>query len=213
MTYSSDIQQIITFLRVPTPIEWLEVARKEIPLLLVDHAHCERKAAATAINLMSKYPEKTDLVRSMSALAREELLHFEKVLALLDARNIPFGPLKPCHYAQKLHQSVTNLDYLERITDQLIVGAIIEARSCERFHACISILDDAELSKFYRSLVKAESRHFEDYLLLAKHYNKNADLTLKIETFLNIENQLITSPDPSFRFHSGIPVPRPEPQR
>lgn len=204
MSDSYDLDKILTFLRVSTPPAWLHMASKNLPLLLVDHAHCERKAAATAINLMSKYPEKIELVLAMSALAREELLHFEKVLDILHARHIPFGPLKPCGYAQHLHQEVTNLDYLERIAEQLIVGAIIEARSCERFHALISILDDSELVKFYRSLVKAEARHFEDYLRLAEHYSKQ-NLEKRIADFLDIENQMIYAPIQLFRFHGGIP--------
>ncbi len=204
MSDSYDLDKILTFLRSETPPAWLHVAAKNIPQLLVDHAHCERKAAATAINLMGKYPEKIELVQAMSALAREELLHFEKVLDLLHERHIPFGPLKPCDYAQRLHQEVTNLDYLERIAEQLIVGAIIEARSCERFHALLSVLEDQVLVKFYRSLVKAEARHFEDYLRLANLYSRQ-NLAKRIAYFLDIESALIHAPSSEFRFHGGIP--------
>ncbi len=199
----SDMQIVIDFLRLPTPAAWLNAAIANIPTLLVDHAHCERKAAATAVNFISKYPEKQALVAVMSPLAREELLHFEKVNALMQERNIHFGPLPPSNYAQKMHRSVTRGGCIERLRDQLIVGAIIEARSCERFNALIPWLKDARLSKFYASLVKSEARHFEDYLHLAKRYG--GDIANRVDFFLGIENSLIGSTDSVFRFHSGIP--------
>lgn len=199
----NDLQIVNDFLRVPSPAEWLKKAASEIPLLLLDHAHCERKAAATAINLISKYPERLELVPIFSALAREELLHFEKVLELMRQRDIKFGPLKPSHYAQNLHREITRGGSIQRLGDELIVGAIIEARSCERFMSLISLLDDEPLRKFYATLVKAEARHFMDYLELAKMYVGEIDNRLRF--FLDIENKLITGPDPLFRFHSGIP--------
>lgn len=199
-----DLQILNDFLRVPTPETWLMVAVNNIPTLLLDHAHCERKAAATAINFISKYPEKPELVEVMSPLAREELLHFEKVIALLVSRNIKFGPLHPSEYAQKLHGFVTKGDGRERLCDQLIVGALIEARSCERFNALIPIIGDTQLSKFYSSLVKSEARHFLDYLRLAKLYG--GDIDKRLDFFINTENKLISSLDSVFRFHSGIPV-------
>ena len=197
-----DLQTLYQFLRVPTPAAWLESALQQIPLLLIDHAHCERKAAATAINFLSKYPEKEEIVSIMSPLAREELLHFEKVLAILRQRNITFEALPPSCYAQKLHQHITKKPGISRLCDQLIVGAIIEARSCERFSALVPRLDDSILAKFYASLVKAESRHFYDYLQLAKFYGENIED--RVAVFLDIENELIHSKDTVFRFHSGI---------
>lgn len=197
------LQMLIDFLHLPTPAAWLNKAVEQLPTLLVDHAHCERKAAATAINFISKYPEKSELVAVMSPLAREELLHFEKVLVLLQQRNIPFTPLHPSNYAQQLHRLVTKGGGIERLRDQLIVGAIIEARSCERFNALISILDDEQLKKFYASLVKSEVRHFQDYLALAKLYGGNIDK--RVDFFIHSENKLISSNEKVFRFHSGIP--------
>ena len=201
---SLDLQILADFLRLPTPNAWLDVAVNNLPTLLIDHAHCERKAAATAINFISKYPERPELVELMSPLAREELLHFEKVIALLEARNLRFGPLQPSDYAQKMHHLITKGGGKERLCDQLIVGAIIEARSCERFNALVPCLDDAQLSIFYASLVKAEARHFQDYLFLAKLYGDK--LEERIDHFIQVENQLISSTDRVFRFHSGIPA-------
>lgn len=198
----TDLQILLDFLRIKTPEAWLEQARQQIPLLLIDHAHCERKAAATALNFISKYPERPELLELMSPLAREELLHFEKVIALMKSRNIKFGPLTPSDYATRLHQKVTKKSTLERLCDQLIVGAIIEARSCERFCALIPYLEDPELAKFYATLVKSEARHFENYLYLAQLYG--GEIGPKLDVFLSIENDFIQAKDVVFRFHSGI---------
>ena len=204
LNLEADVLQIlIDFLHSPTPTAWLEAARRNLSTLLIDHAHCERKAAATALNFIAKYPEKKELVSLMSPLAREELLHFEKVGSLMEKRKIPFGSLQPSAYAQKMHRYVTQRDGMERLRDQLIIGAIIEARSCERFHALLPYLNDKELEKFYASLVKSEGRHFQDYLYLARLYGGN--INERVEFFINVENQLIHSLDEVFRFHSGIP--------
>jgi tRNA 2-(methylsulfanyl)-N6-isopentenyladenosine37 hydroxylase len=200
----SDIELIKQFLLVETPVEWLLYAAKNVDLLLIDHAHCERKAAATALNFMSKYPEKEQLLTLMSPLAREELLHFEKVLQLLKKRNITFGALKPSRYAQALHQKIARTDYLLHLTHELIVGAIIEARSCERFHALEPYIEDTELRRFYSSLFKAEARHFENYLMLAQNYCPT-DFQPQLQKFLELEKDLIVSQDTVFRFHGGLP--------
>jgi tRNA 2-(methylsulfanyl)-N6-isopentenyladenosine37 hydroxylase len=199
----TDLQILHDFLRISTPELWLSYAREHIPLLLVDHAHCERKAAATAINFISKYPERSELVAVMSPLAREELLHFEKVISLMERKEITFGPLQPSEYATTLHKHITKKDGIERLCDQLIIGAIIEARSCERFNAIIPFIEDQELAKFYGTLIKSEARHFEDYLGLARLYG--GDIEERLNRFLTLENEFIQSEDEVFRFHSGIP--------
>ncbi len=203
---SDDLQTLNHFLRVATPPAWIEKALENIPSLLVDHAHCERKAAASALNFISKYPEKPEIIDIMAPLAREELLHFEKVMSLIRARGYAYGPLTPSIYAQKLHKNITQKDGKKRLADQLIVGAIIEARSCERFAALAPLFTDEELRKFYITLAKAEARHFQEYLRLAYLYCKE-DVESRIPIFLDIENELILAKDPVFRFHSGIPEP------
>ncbi len=199
----TDLQLLNDFLQVQTPQIWLDFAAAHIPLLLVDHAHCERKAAATAINFISKYPEKKELVEVMSPLAREELLHFEKVINLMTKKGIQFCPLQPSAYATQMHKHVTNKNVPQRLCDQLIIGAIIEARSCERFHAILPYLEDQDLVKFYATLIKSEARHFEDYLRLAKLYG--GDIEQRLKLFLSLENDFILAADTVFRFHSGIP--------
>jgi tRNA-(ms[2]io[6]A)-hydroxylase len=189
------------FLRAPTPAAWVLAAVDNLPLIMVDHAHCERKAAATALNFISKYPDKAELVAVMSPLAREELLHFEKVLNILHQRAISFVQLQPSEYANSMHKRITIKSTPQRLCDQLIVGAIIEARSCERFAALVPYLEDDFLIKFYQSLVKAEARHFEEYLRLARLYGEAIDE--RVNMFLQIENAFITSKDTVLRFHSG----------
>ncbi|HAT8591563.1 TPA: tRNA-(ms[2]io[6]A)-hydroxylase [Legionella pneumophila] len=199
----SDLQTLNEFLKTKTPEAWLNHAAANIPLLLLDHAHCERKAAGTAINFISKYPEKAELVAIMAPLAREELLHFEKVIDIMKQKGIVYSPLQPSDYASNLHKHVTNKDGIERLCDQLIIGAIIEARSCERFSSIIPYIEDQDLARFYKTLVKSECRHFEEYLHLAKFYGGSVDD--RISEFLTIENAFILSDDVVFRFHSGLP--------
>ncbi|HAT6323307.1 TPA: tRNA-(ms[2]io[6]A)-hydroxylase [Legionella pneumophila] len=199
----SDLQTLNDFLKTKTPEAWLNHAAANIPLLLLDHAHCERKAAGTAINFISKYPEKAELVAIMAPLAREELLHFEKVIDIMKQKGIVYSPLQPSDYASNLHKHVTNKDGIERLCDQLIIGAIIEARSCERFSSIIPYIEDQDLARFYKTLVKSECRHFEEYLHLARFYGGSVDD--RISEFLTIENAFILSDDVVFRFHSGLP--------
>lgn len=196
-----DITPLTDFLPCPTPKQWLEQAVEQLPVLLVDHAHCEKKAAATALSLIHRYPEDSHMLNKLSKLAREELLHFEKVLKLLKKRKIPFKNISAARYAACLHKEISG-QQPKKLIDTLIVGAIIEARSCERFAALLPYLD-AELAQFYASLLKSEARHFEDYLNLAKKYSCEQTVNQRCQYFLTIEKRLITEPDKLFRFHSG----------
>jgi len=197
-----ELKNIRNFLFCQTPEAWLEVAarRENLPVLLVDHANCEKKAASTAVNLIYRYIDKSDVMLKMSKLAREELRHFEQVLALLKKRNLAFEAVSPSRYAGELHKHVRTHEP-KRLVDAMIVGAIIEARSCERFAALAPRLDK-ELQKFYESLFKAESRHFRNYLALAQKYGDES-IDDRVCFFLHIEKKLIESPDTEFRFHSG----------
>ncbi len=175
-------------------------------ILLVDHAHCERKAALTALHFMGKYPQHPSIQKTMSPLAREELLHFEKVMNILDKREIPFVSLRPSKYAQTLHSYVNKNNPIQRLGDELIIGAIIEARSCERFCAMVPLLEkeNIELANFYKSLVRSEARHFENYLKLAKALAGIEQS--RVDFFIEVENSLILAEEAVFRFHSGIPI-------
>jgi tRNA 2-(methylsulfanyl)-N6-isopentenyladenosine37 hydroxylase len=196
------MNSLLYFLSCETPKAWLDLAVTEQSLLLIDHANCEKKAAATAMNLMYRYTTKPELLSKMSQLAREELLHFQQVVEIMAQRELKYVRLGPSRYAGKLRELI-NGNEQERLIDTLIVGAFIEARSCERF-AILAPLLDQELARFYKSLLKSEARHFEDYLHLAQLYS-DVDIESRVQEFRNLENHLITSQDDKFRFHSGVP--------
>lgn len=193
-----------SFLRCETPDEWLQAVPENLETLLIDHANCEKKAASTALNLMYRHVDLTDMILQMSKLAREELRHFEQVVAILKDRNITYAQISSSRYAGELRNTVRTHEPA-RLIDVLIVSAIVEARSCERFSRLVGVLDDA-LAEFYASLLKSEARHFRVYLNLAETIAEGASIQDRIDHFLEIDKMLVTTPDPEFRFHSGIPV-------
>lgn len=199
------LTEIRQFLACPTPDAWIQLARQaeSLPTLLIDHAHCEKKAASTAMNLMFRYVDRTDLLNRMSRLAREELIHFEQCLGLMEARGIRYDHLSPSRYASGMRAQVRTSEP-GRLIDLLIIGAFIEARSCERFAALAPFLDE-ELARFYRSLLKSEGRHYQDYLTLAREY-AGEPIDERVAFFRQLEQQLIESADETFRFHSGVPL-------
>lgn len=194
------LKEIHEFLPCRTPEQWIENALANQDVMLIDHAHCEKKAASTALSLMYRYVDNTDLLNKMSRLAREELRHFEQVLAIMKKRGVVYSHLSPARYAAGLREAVRK-DDPGRLVDVLIVGAIIEARSCERFAALAPHLDD-KLAEFYNSLLKSEARHYQDYLALAQQAN-GGPVDERVADFLAIEQTLIEAPDSEFRFHSG----------
>ncbi|WP_188151536.1 tRNA-(ms[2]io[6]A)-hydroxylase [Teredinibacter waterburyi] len=197
------MQTIHDFLLCETPDDWISSALKHPDLLLIDHANCEKKAASTALNLMYRYVDNFELLNKMSRLAREELRHFEQVIAFMEKRGIAYSQETAARYAAELRKPVRTSEP-GRLIDTLIVGAIIEARSCERFEKLAPHLDE-ELKTFYLSLLKSESRHFRDYLTLAKKAAGDADINDRVNLFLVREKQLVESADIEFRFHSGVP--------
>ena len=203
----SDIENMITpilnFLHCRTPKEWVDAALKNLAIILIDHGANELKAAQAAMTLISRNPLSLDILNKMSRLAREELLHFEQVLKILKKRGIDYKPLKASGYAYKMAKHVRP-DNKGKLVDSLIIGSIIEARSCERFE-CISSHLDEELEKFYLSLLKSESRHFQDYLDLAQKYSEEP-IEERIQFFLSIEKDSILQPDDLLRLHSGMPT-------
>ncbi len=204
----SDLDEIAAFLPCVTPDAWIEAALQNQNILLIDHANCEKKAASTALNLMFRYIEQYQLLHKMSRLAREELRHFEQVIALMETRNIAYESLPAANYAGELRKLVSTWEPM-RLIDILVAGALIEARSCERFAKLAPHLDE-ELSAFYLSLLKSESRHFKDYLTLAREvaaaHSKPIDVDQRIAVFSEKEKQLIEEPCAEFRFHSGPPL-------
>lgn len=198
--------EIAQLLGCKTPESWLQAALADLETLLLDHKNCEFKAASTALSLMAKYNTHVDLINLMSRLAREELVHHEQVMRLMKRRKIALRPLSAGRYASGL-RSVVRTHEPVKLVDTLVVGAFIEARSCERFEALVPHLD-AELGKFYFGLLKSEARHFQGYLRLAYQYGEAADVERSIERVREAERELIESPDVELRFHSGVPLSR-----
>ena len=195
-----DVNPAVEFIGVRTPDAWLAAASEHLPELLIDHANCEKKAASTALNLLYRYTDHSALLHRLSRLAREELRHFEQVIRLMERRGIAYEHVGPSRYAGGLRAKVATHEP-DRLVDTLIVGAFIEARSCERFAALVPHLDE-ELATFYRSLLRSEARHFSDYLALAESVAGSA-LDTRIADIRACENQLVNDPDTEFRFHSG----------
>ena len=196
------MDDILEFLACETPPEWVNFALKNQSVLLIDHANCEKKAASTAMKLLYRHTSKLELLRKMSQLAREEILHFQQVVETLSNRDVKYIRIAPSRYANHLGQLIRKEEQ-NQLVDTLIVGAFIEARSCERFSLLAPELD-RQLGKFYRGLLKSEARHFKDYLYLAQRYS-NCDISERVQQFRSVEQELITSPDSVFRFHSGMP--------
>jgi tRNA-(ms[2]io[6]A)-hydroxylase len=162
-------------LKVATDAAWVETAIADLDRVLADHAHCEMKAASNALSLATRHPDNVGLVRALAAIAREEILHFESVLAMLQARGIPLGPPPVDEYAAALRHAVSAESggpKLGALVDRLLVGALIEARSCERFKLLAERLardgeEHRELGAFYETLFVAEARHHREFVDLA----------------------------------------------
>ncbi len=185
------MDEILEFLACETPLEWIDCALNNQSVLLIDHANCEKKAASTAMKLLYRHTSKA------------EILHFQQVVEILSSRGINYVRIAPSRYANHLGRLISK-EERSQLVDTLIVGAFIEARSCERFAVLAPELD-RQLQKFYRGLLKSEARHFKDYLDLAQRYSK-CDISDRVQKFRSVEEELITSPDSIFRFHSGRPA-------
>lgn len=198
------LPEIHDFLGCRTPDAWVQAAVQQQEIMLLDHKNCEFKAASTALSLIAKYGQHLDLINYMSRLAREELVHHEQVLRILKKRKIGLRPVSASRYASGL-RAVVRTHEPHKLVDTLVVGAFIEARSCERFEAVVPHLDE-ELSKFYFGLLKSEARHFQNYLRFAYQYGDAVDVERSVARVRAVEQELIESPDSEFRFHSGVPM-------
>jgi len=199
-------------LAAATDEAWVEKARQEWRVLLLDHANCEKKAASTALALLFAYPEDRTLTTPLSRLAREELRHYEQVDRLMERLDVPHARLAPGRYASELRRIVSAAEPLRKL-DLMLCGALIEARSCERFERLASRLP-APLGEFYASLAAAERRHASLYAELARAVARaiagegGADALCagRLAPLAEREAHLATAPDSDFRFHSGTPV-------
>jgi len=182
---------------------WLDQVDRHLPEILIDHAHCEKKAAACAMNLILAYVDKTELCRELSGIVVEELEHFQMVLDLLPARGIEFCRQQPGGYGRQLNDLVRRFEP-QRAIDRLLVASLIEARSCERFDLLRHYMADRdpELSVFYGSLFESEARHHTTYVRMAKFFGSEDEVRERLEELSALESEIILRGDPLPRMHS-----------
>lgn len=180
---------------------WLRQVAENLDEVLIDHAHCEKKAAGTAMNLLFAYVDNTELCREMTEIVREELEHFNLVLELLARRGVRFRRLRPGDYGRLLNDLVRKLEPW-RAVDRLLVASLIEARSCERFCLLRDHLPDRELAEFYGSLFESEARHHSTYVRLAKSFADERQVRERLEELAAVEAAIISEGCPLPRMHS-----------
>jgi tRNA-(ms[2]io[6]A)-hydroxylase len=181
--------------------DWVKAAVANMDVVLLDHAHCEKKAASTAINLIFRYQYNPELMAPLSALAREELRHFEQVLSIMERRGLLFGRQQPSSYGSRLHQVVRRTEP-DRFVDTMICCAFIEARSCERMQLLAESLEDKELSELYAGLLQSEARHHQTFLDLATTACSAEVVYARVEEIALYEAEVIAVADPEIRLHS-----------
>jgi len=184
-----------------TDAAWLARALAHLDEILLDHAHCEKKAASTAVSLLFKYPGHESLLPVLSRLAREELGHFEEVLALLTARGVPFRHLLPSPYAGALMKAVRPQEP-ERLLDTLLCLSLIEARSCERMRLLAAAVDDPSLVALYRGLLASEARHHQTYVDLATRVAPDSDVGARLRELAVHEAAVLATAPAIPRFHA-----------
>lgn len=188
-------------LKSATLPEWLPSVRSHLDELLIDHAHCEKKAAGTAMNLIFAYVDRVELVRELTAIVNEELEHFAQVLDLLERRGIRFRRLKPSDYGRRLNDLVRKQEPYKAV-DRLLVAALIEARSCERFAILRDEINDPELADFYGSLFESEARHHATYVRFAREFADEDVVRDRLEALAAAEAEIVSTLGPLPRMHS-----------
>lgn len=188
-------------LQSTTDARWLRQVDDHLDEVLIDHAHCEKKAAGTALNLIFHYVEDVELCREMTEIVNEELEHFHLVIDLLARRGVRFRRLKPSQYGRKLNDLVRKQEP-QRAVDRLLVAGIIEARSCERFQALSEHVEDEELAAFYRSLFESEARHHATYTRLAMHFAPEKEVMRRLDELAVAEAAIMAEGEELPRMHS-----------
>lgn len=188
-------------LQSTTNQRWLAQVDTHLDEILIDHAHCEKKAAGTALNLIFHYVEDQELCREMAFIVNEELEHFQMVLDLLAKRAIRFRRLKPSTYGRELNDLCRKQEP-QRAVDRLLVAGLIEARSCERFHVLAQHVKDEELAAFYGGLFESEARHHTTYTRLAKHFAPEDVVMSRLDELAALEAEIINRGEDLPRMHS-----------
>lgn len=188
-------------LQSETADSWFKQVDSDLEAILIDHAHCEKKAAGTALNLMFAYVEDLELCREMTEIVNEELEHFHMVIELLERRGTKFRRLTPSSYGRKLNDLVRKQEP-HKAVDRLLVAGLIEARSCERFSKLAEHVDDTELADFYRSLFESEARHHTVYTRLAKHFGPEEEVVKRLDELAIEEAAILAASEDPPRMHS-----------
>lgn len=188
-------------LRHNTPVDFVAKYEANLEEMLLDHAHCEKKAAMCALNLIGRYPDFPDLVATMAEIVEEEMAHFREVLVLMNARGWVYRGSRASRYASKLHANLRP-GYEEGFVDRMLVAAMIEARSCERFALLGEHLEDESLRTFYQSLFESEARHYATYVKLAMARSDEAAVRERLNEMLDIEAAIVAEPDPAPKLHA-----------
>ena len=188
-------------LKSATSRRWLTQVESNLEEVLLDHAHCEKKAAGTAMNLIFAYVDRVDLVKALSPIVTEELEHFRMVIDLLQSRGVRFQRLKPSNYGAQLAELVRKQEPQKAI-DRLLVAGLIEARSCERFSLLKDKLADRSLAAFYQGLFESEARHHTTYLQLAKMFASDVEVDRRLDELATAEAEIIARGDELPRMHS-----------
>lgn len=179
-------------LKLPTDPRWVNIVEKNVEEILTDHAYCEQKAASNAISLLVKYPQFEDLVREMTAIAKEEMEHFGMVHDKLIERGLQLGRERKDEYVHDLMKYIRRGGSQDEIfVDRMLFAAMIEARSCERFKILSEQMQDEDLKKFYWSLMESEARHYTTFIKLAKKYGGDVNVDERWQKFLEYEATLM----------------------
>ena len=179
-------------LKTETDPRWADLANQDLEEILTDHAFCEQKAASTAISLIVKYPDYPELVTEMSALAREEMEHFQRVHEIILKRGYTLGRERKDEYVNELLSFVRkDASRIVNLVEKLLFSAMIEARSCERFRVLSENIEDKELSEFYRELMASEAEHYATFIGFARKYGIGVDVEKRWQEFLDFEATLM----------------------
>lgn len=192
MTWEESTRQKMLHLKLPTDPRWVGIAEMQIGDILIDHAYCEQKAASSCISLILRFVDLEELVDTLTPIVAEEWGHFERVLAQLRKRGMKFGFPRKDEYVIKLHEFVKKGgNRMQQLTEQLLLNALIEARSCERFKLLSQNIADAELQKFYYELMISEAGHYVTFIELARKYQDVGKVNLRWQEWLDYEAEVL----------------------
>lgn len=192
-----DATKAVLGLYLPTDPRWANLAEIHIKDILIDHAYCEQKAASSCISLIILHPDKEELVKTLTPVVAEEWGHFERVLEQLHKRGFSLGPARKDEYVVALMKHERKGGHRDRqLMDKLLINALIEARSCERFKLLWKNIGDEELSKFYYELMVSEAGHYVNFLELAKLYRPEEEVKARWKELLLVEAEIMRSFEP-----------------